>query len=330
MKPIAFFAAFIAFLISAQVLLAQTDEKPDYLKYFDPVKGFKTGADQPDGYLAPNRREPRILRQSRAVSAPHEGRARTDQRDVSREVRARSDQPLPAYMTADYLDTLEKNWNILSPKLGLETLAKEDGEMMVGIIKGAKGTGTIVITLFNDHQKQVFAAMSGKAPAADFDTLQTQLLTQLELNDAGRAAHAAEIARTVTLENRLSDSEKTAYASFLQRDYFTKADFTALDLFYKSAYDRLTEQGKTEMHNRIQNGMRGTGPRSDAVEMAALMNNKTQKLFAQLDAAMSPDDAATLKAAITSIYVDMGRMAQSELEAGLAEWAIKDQRTAAQ
>jgi len=35
-----------------------------------------------------------------------------------------------------------------------------------------------------------------------------------------------------------------------------------------------------------------------------------------------PEDAKRVKYALTNVFIDVGRMAQSELEAGIAEWAF--------
>ena len=68
--------------------------------------------------------------------------------------------------------------------------------------------------------------------------------------------------------------------------------------------------------------------RRDAVESALIIRGVTMKLFARLDQNLKPADAAKIKAALTMIYIDTGRMAQSELEAGIAEWASQQQQTA--
>ncbi len=68
----------------------------------------------------------------------------------------------PAYMTDDYVERLSANWNLLSPKLGLEPFAKEVGNDMREAIKGTRGTGTIIVDIFNQHQSRVFDAMAGK------------------------------------------------------------------------------------------------------------------------------------------------------------------------
>ena len=51
-------------------------------------------------------------------------------------------------------------------------------------------------------------------------------------------------------------------------------------------------------------------------------------LFKKIDASLKPADAARIKAAILSVFVDVGRMAQSELQVSLAEHALDRQATA--
>ena len=67
-------------------------------------------------------------------------------------------------------------------------------------------------------------------------------------------------------------------------------------------------------------------PQRDAVSSAIVIHGVTTKLFKNLDANLKPADAESIKAAILSVFVDVGRMAQSELEAGIAEWAVDDQK----
>lgn len=65
------------------------------------------------------------------------------------------------------------------------------------------------------------------------------------------------IAAMVEREEKLSREEKEKYAEFLAKDYFTRSDFNELSRFYTDggAYDRLSEKGKTEMSDRIQEGI---------------------------------------------------------------------------
>jgi hypothetical protein len=53
------------------------------------------------------------------------------------------------------------------------------------------------------------------------------------------------------------------------------------------------------------------------------------KLFGRIDRALKPADAEAVKAALTSVFTDMGELAQSELQVGLTEWAMQRNGTAA-
>ena len=89
----------------------------------------------------------------------------------------------PAYMTEDYITRFSANWNLLSPKIGLEPFAKEIGHLMGDAIHGTRGTGTIIVEIFNAHQAKVFDHMAGKnRTLADFETLRSELTTRLELD----------------------------------------------------------------------------------------------------------------------------------------------------
>jgi hypothetical protein len=69
--------------------------------------------------------------------------------------------------------------------------------------------------------------------------------------------------------------------------------------------------------------------RRDAVSYAIIIHGVTMKLFGRIDQALKPSDAEAVKAALTSVFIDMGELAQSELQAGLEEWAMQRHTTAA-
>ena len=253
-----------ALAIVCQVL-APAAEKPEYLASFDPTKGFKPAqtdlteiylqlAGSLEFYGSP---EPYL----RHVAKEH---ARTEslyRQKIGKDPKSYR----PAYLTDAYIDRLSANWKLLAPKLGLEPYAKEVGEDMREAIKGTRGTGTIIVGIFNRHQTRVFDSMTGKiGQGADFEALRAELVSRLEL-------------------------DKTTVS--------------------EGAYDV---------------------PRRDAVSYAIIIHGITMKLFAKLDEGLNPTDAARVKAAIVSVFMDTGRMADSELQAGLAEWAFRKQTATAE
>ena len=170
---------------------------------------------------------------------------------------------LPAYMTENYFEKFAANWKLLSPKLGLEPLAKDIGNLMRDAINGTRGNGTMLVEIFNHHQDQVLAAMAGQgSEPADFDALKADLITRLELD------------KTVIHDETYRISQR------------------------------------------------------DAVGFALPIRGDIMGLFTRLDASLKPADAERVKAVILSVFTDVGRMAQSELEAGIAEKAL-DRQTAA-
>ena len=68
----------------------------------------------------------------------------------------------------------------------------------------------------------------------------------------------AAIAAMVDRETRLNTSEKMAYASLLEKEYFTRNDFGELERFYADGggWDKLSDKGKAEMSKRINEGIR--------------------------------------------------------------------------
>jgi hypothetical protein len=166
-------------------------------------------------------------------------------------------------MTDDYLNRFAANWNFLSPKLGLDSFTKEVGNTMRDGINGTRGSGTLAVEIFNDHQDRVFNSMTGKgADGADFDSLKAALFSGLDLD-----------------KPKIDDSNYSV-------------------------------------------------SRRDAERAAVYIQELTLKLFRQFDQNLKPADAQRLKGAIVSVFTDVGRMAQSELQAGIAEWALQKQSTA--
>lgn len=64
------------------------------------------------------------------------------------------------------------------------------------------------------------------------------------------------VAYNAANETRLTQAERNLLQSFLKKTRFTKADFPALEEFYKGPYDRLSAQGQDEISRRIWNGTR--------------------------------------------------------------------------
>lgn len=231
---------------------------PEYLQSFDPAKGFKPAqrdlteiflqiAGSLENYGSPVP----YLRHTIAEHARIEALYRQKLGTAPKSFR-------PAHMTEDYLDRLTGNWNMLSPKLGLDPLARDIGHMMRDAIKGTRGTGTILVEIFNRHQAQIFDSMTGKRnDQADYEALRAELVSRLEL------------------DKKQVDEERYEIA------------------------------------------------RRDAVSFALGIQGVTLKLFARLDAGLSAADAKTVKAILTSVFDDVGQMADSELQMGLLEWSVK-------
>jgi hypothetical protein len=165
----------------------------------------------------------------------------------------------PPYMDDDYINQVSETWDKLSPKVGLIPMTKHIGDLMTDAIQGTRGTGTILVEIFNTHQAHVFDAMAGRRESAGFDELQSQLIERLELDKAE------------------------------------------------------VNEAQYEL------------PQRDAVGFSLGIQGTVIKLYKKLDSALSPEDATKIKTALTSIILDVGKMAQSELEAGITEWSVSNQ-----
>jgi len=251
-------------LLSVAATTASAAEKPEYLASFDPAKGFKPAqrdlteiflqiAGSLEYYGSPVPYMQHMAQEHQRIEALYLAKYGTAPHSYR-----------PAYMTDEYLNHFAANWNLLSPKLGLEPFAKEVGNTMRDGINGTRGTGTLAVAIFNDHQAHVCDFMAGKAnDGADFEALKSDLINRLEI------------------EKPLIDESNYPI------------------------------------------------PRRDAVDSAMVIHGMTDKLFLQLDQGLQPEDAKRVKYALTNVFIDVGRMAQSELEAGIAEWAFQQQSTAA-
>ena len=164
---------------------------------------------------------------------------------------------LAAHMTDEYIDTAIANWELLSPKLDLDDLAKKAGLCAREAIRGTRNNGTILVGYLNDHQDRVAASMAGSGKAAGFELLQTKLKTELEFGNSDVSTRGYETARR------------------------------------------------------------------DAVSYALVFRGVRSELFEKLDSALAPAKAAQLKTAIDSVFIDLGFMAQSELELGILEKALR-------
>lgn len=255
---------FIAAIILACGTVSFADANPEYLTSYDPAKGFKPAQRdlteiflQLAGSLEAKGSPVPYLRY---VAAEHVRIENLYRRKFGKDPKSFR----PPYMTDVYLEKLSANWNLLSPKIGLEPYAKDVGHMMRNAIKGTRGTGTIVVAIFNEHQTLVLDEMLGKGKEpAGFERLKGQLIARLELNNIDVDEWGFEI------------------------------------------------------------------PRRDAVTFALAIHGVTMKLFKRVDEGLDEKAAASVKTYLTSVIMDVGQAAQSELQAGIAEWAGAKQSTAA-
>jgi hypothetical protein len=244
-------------------LFAIGAEQPEYLASFDPAKGFKPAqhdlteiflqiAGSLEYYGSPVPYMQHMAKEHERIDALYIARYGT----VPKSYR-------PAYMTDEYLNRFAKNWDYLSPKLGLDSFAKEVGNDMRAGINGTRGTGTIAVDILNQHQARVFDAMSEKGTGgADYESLKTDIITRLELDK-----------------------------------------------------ESIDDRNYTIAHR-------------DAEEYGVIIEGVTFKLFKRLDDNLPPESARVIKSALIGVFNDVGAMADSELKAGIAEWALKQQTAA--
>lgn len=247
-----------AAVIAASSLRAA--EKPEYLASFDPAMGFKPAqSDLTEVFL-----QIAGSLECYGSAVPYFAHMKAEHARIEAKYRQHfGTEPkhfCPAYMDDNYFEGLADNWKLLAPKLGLEPLTKKTGHLMRDAINGTRGTGTMLVEIFNQHQARVYASMIGKGTEpADFDALKTDLINRLEI-------------------------------------------------------------GKRIVHDENY-GM----AQRDAVDFTTGIEGGFNRLFAALDTGLTPSNAARVKGFVTSICIDVGRMAQSELQAGIIENALDRQ-----
>lgn len=224
---------------------------------FDPAKGFKPAQ--------PNLTEIflQIAGSLEATGSPESyiRHMQAEHKRVSALFSQKTGKPhnsrMPSHLTDEYLDRVIRNWNTLSKPLGLDAFAKDVGDLTREGIMGTRLTGTTAVAMFNEHQKQVAAKMSGRsADGADFEALRKRFLTDLEYGT----------------------------------NVSTKGYETS---------------------------------RRDAVSYASIIDDRFVKLFKKIDAAFKPEKTATVKEVVSGIFLDLGYLAQSELEIAILESAIE-------
>lgn len=117
---------------------------------------------------------------------------------------------------------------------------------------------------------KLFSAVDAGLAPADAEKVKTVILgivtdvgrmAQSEL-EAGILEESLDYIRSLQgpyspeQETALTAEERKIYVGFYKKPRFTKADLPALDKFYSTIYDKLTERGKDEMSKRLHAGMR--------------------------------------------------------------------------
>jgi hypothetical protein len=117
------------------------------------------------------------------------------------------------------------------------------------------------------------------------------------------------VAELVDREKSLNETELKNYRSLLAKPYFSKSDFPAMEKFYSSAFDKLSETGKDQISRRTRLGTQS--PDLRAKELAApptgtavvrLFNQHQDRTVAFLEDHNNPKaNADTLQASLIDL-----------------------------
>lgn len=99
------------------------------------------------------------------------------------------------------------------------------------------------------------------------------------------------------------------------------------DASFSSLREELTQ--RLELNAAPKNYENYEVARRDAISFVRGIQGMTEKLYARIDQALKPTDSERIKTFLTSVFMDVGEMADSELEAGISEWALQRASTAA-
>ena len=115
------------------------------------------------------------------------------------------------------------------------------------------------------------------------ETLQPEgwLTDRKEEKKAAALAQELAVAAKVARESALNHEEKIQYAEFLKVEYFKKSDFDELAAFYSHSWDKLSEEGKDEMSDRVWGGVKRGEYRFDELP-AEVAEEEAERLFNKL------------------------------------------------
>lgn len=132
-------------------------------------------------------------------------------------------------------------------KIELHRLNKLISDLQMSIFLGggvSAATTSMLVKALADAQGQLVGVeRSEEREQREFERKHEQ-----EIATAAIAAAEREAA--------LSRAERQEFASFLECKFFTKAMFDRLDRFYTNTWDRLSDDGKAEMSQRVWEGVR--------------------------------------------------------------------------
>ena len=313
-----------AMIFIALTVFSQDQGKPPSTAFYNPEKGFK-----------PAQTNLTEIFLQLAGSLEHHGspepyirHVQAENQRISLLVEQKIGKPycgMPAHMSDEYLNQFITNWNALSTKLALDELAKEAGKGTRNVLRGSRDTGTFVIAIINTHQEEVVQTMKGKSKNGSFEILQARLGTELGFTVPNPIPLSGEgIAALVEREKALTEEERKEYAALLKYERFYKVKFGALDSFYKRVFDKLTEDGQAEISKRVWGGIRGSETdKQDAINNTLILKKKFAELFKRIDSVLPTDQAQQVQGVVKSFFIDVARLAHSEFEIGIMEWAIK-------
>lgn len=151
-----------------------------------------------------------------------------------------------------------------------------------------KGGSSRPAYLTDEYIENLLAGWNKLAPVLNFESLCK--LSGRNMRYAILGSWNRSVSELVADEPRLSADEKATYKLFLKKSYFTKADFPALDAFYKAPYDKLTDAGREQLSKRTRRGTQTPELRDKSIEaskngtiIVSIFNEQQKKTLAFLE-----------------------------------------------
>jgi hypothetical protein len=160
--------------------------------------------------------------------------------------------------------------------------------------------------LTDEYVENLLAGWNKLAPVLTLESLSRQ--SGRNMRYAIMGSWNMSVGEMIAVEDKLTPQEAIFYRKLLEKPWFEKSDFPALEAFYEAGYEKLTESGKTEMSKRIWLGKQTPEKLTEAVKIekggskiVTILNEYQKKSITYLYDSKSPKtNSSDLEASLIS------------------------------